>query len=117
SWDDKLLSFFDIPRTILPEIRPSTEVYGTATQALPGVRIAAALGDQQAALFGQTCFSRGDAKCTYGTGAFVLLNTGTEPVDSRHGLLTTVGYKVFDEPAVYALEGSIAVTGALVQWF
>ncbi|MGH3731065.1 MAG: glycerol kinase GlpK [Micromonosporaceae bacterium] len=117
TWDDKLLDFFDIPRAILPAIRPSTEVYGTATRGLPGVRIAAALGDQQAALFGQTCFTRGEAKCTYGTGSFVLLNTGTEPIDSRHGLLTTVGYKVFDQPAVYALEGSIAVTGALVQWF
>ncbi len=117
SWDDELLTFFGIPRAMLPEIRPSTETYGTARSVLPGVRIAAALGDQQAALFGQTCFAPGEAKCTYGTGGFLLLNTGNEPVRSAHGLLTTVGYKVGDEPAVYALEGSIAITGALVQWF
>jgi glycerol kinase len=116
-WDDELLSFFDVPRAMLPRIRPSTETYGPARCVLPGVRIAAALGDQQAALFGQTCFAPGEAKCTYGTGAFLLLNTGTEPVHSSHGLLTTVGYQIGDEPAVYALEGSIAITGALVQWF
>ncbi|WP_433337675.1 glycerol kinase GlpK [Spirillospora sp. CA-294931] len=116
-WDDDLLAFFGVPRAMLPAIVPSTAVYGTATRVLPGVRIAAALGDQQAALFGQTCFSPGEAKCTYGTGSFLLLNTGTEPVRSTHGLLTTVGYKIGDEPAVYALEGSIAVTGSLVQWF
>jgi glycerol kinase len=116
-WDDELLTFFDVPRAMLPRIRPSTETYGTARQVLPGVRIAAALGDQQAALFGQTCFAPGEAKCTYGTGAFLLLNTGNEPVRSAHGLLTTVGYQIGDEPAVYALEGSIAITGALVQWF
>ncbi len=116
-WHPRLLSFFGVPAAMLPQIRSSSEVYGTATAVLPGVRIAAALGDQQAALFGQTCFDPGDAKCTYGTGSFLLLNTGTEPVPSRHGLLTTVGYRIGDEPALYALEGSIAITGSLVQWF
>ncbi|MEV4319114.1 glycerol kinase GlpK [Actinocrispum sp. NPDC049592] len=117
SWDPELLEFFDVPRAMLPEIRSSTEVYGTTTQVVPGIRIAAALGDQQAALFGQTCFAPGEAKCTYGTGSFLLLNTGDTPVLSKHGMLTTVGFKIGDEPAVYALEGSIAVTGSLVQWF
>ncbi|HEV2634582.1 MAG TPA: glycerol kinase GlpK [Actinocrinis sp.] len=116
-WDPQLLDFFGVPAAMLPRIRSSAEVYGRATRALPGVRIAAALGDQQAALFGQTCFARGEAKCTYGTGSFLLLNTGETPVRSTHGLLTTVGYRIGDEPAVYALEGSIAVTGSLVQWF
>ncbi|MCM0673692.1 glycerol kinase GlpK [Micromonospora phytophila] len=117
AWHPDLLAFFGIPAAMLPEIRSSSEVYGTATAVLPGVRIAAALGDQQAALFGQTCFAPGDAKCTYGTGSFLLLNTGTEPVHSSHGLLTTVGYQIGGQPAVYALEGSIAITGSLVQWF
>lgn len=117
SWDDGLLDFFGVPKAMLPEIRSSTETYGTARRVFPGVRIGAALGDQQAALFGQTCFSPGETKCTYGTGAFLLMNTGTTPVKSDNGLLTTVGYKIGDEPAVYALEGSIAITGALVQWF
>ncbi|WP_340685578.1 glycerol kinase GlpK [Amycolatopsis coloradensis] len=117
SWDDELLEFFDVPRAMLPRIRPSTEVYGTTSRVVPGIRIAAALGDQQAALFGQTCFAPGEAKCTYGTGSFLLLNTGPTPVLSTHGMLTTVGFKIGDEPAVYALEGSIAVTGSLVQWF
>ncbi|MWA02292.1 glycerol kinase GlpK [Actinomadura sp. LD22] len=117
SWDDDLLAFFGVPRAMLPEIRSSTETYGTARKVFPGVRVGAALGDQQAALFGQTCFAPGETKCTYGTGAFLLMNTGTKPVRSEHGLLTTVGYKIGDEPAVYALEGSIAITGALVQWF
>ncbi|MCT9934378.1 glycerol kinase GlpK [Planotetraspora sp. A-T 1434] len=117
AWDDTLLDFFGVPRAMLPEIRPSAETYGVARRVVPGVRIAAALGDQQAALFGQTCFARGEAKCTYGTGSFLLLNTGTEPVRSTHGLLTTVGYQIGDQPAAYALEGSIAITGALVQWF
>ncbi|CAM3589180.1 glycerol kinase GlpK [Kibdelosporangium persicum] len=117
SWDNELLEFFDIPRAMLPEIRSSTEVYGTTTTVVPGIRIAAALGDQQAALFGQTCFAPGEAKCTYGTGSFLLLNTGQNLVLSKHGMLTTVGFKIGDEPAVYALEGSIAVTGSLVQWF
>ncbi|QKV72992.1 glycerol kinase GlpK [Amycolatopsis sp. Hca4] len=117
NWDDELLAFFDVPRAMLPEIRSSTEVYGTTSRVVPGIRIAAALGDQQAALFGQTCFAPGEAKCTYGTGSFLLLNTGPTPVLSTHGMLTTVGFKIGDEPAVYALEGSIAVTGSLVQWF
>jgi glycerol kinase len=117
TWDDDLLAFFGIPRAMLPEIRSSTETYGVARRVIPGVHIGAALGDQQAALFGQTCFSAGEAKCTYGTGGFLLMNTGNEPVRSTNGLLTTVGYKIAGEPAVYALEGSIAITGALVQWF
>ncbi|MEU9843135.1 glycerol kinase GlpK [Actinomadura sp. NPDC048032] len=117
SWDDGLLDFFGVPKAMLPEIRSSTETYGTARRVFPGVRVGAALGDQQAALFGQACFSPGETKCTYGTGAFLLMNTGTTPVRSDNGLLTTVGYKIGDEPAVYALEGSIAITGALVQWF
>jgi glycerol kinase len=117
AWDDWLLSFFDIPRRMLPEIRSSTETYGVTTRVVPGITIGAALGDQHAALFGQTCFTAGEAKCTYGTGSFLLLNTGHTPVISTHGLLTTVGYKIGQEKAVYALEGSIAVTGSLVQWF
>ncbi|WBO68769.1 glycerol kinase GlpK [Streptomyces camelliae] len=117
TWDDELLAFFGVPRSMLPEIRPSAETYGDAGSLLPGVPITAALGDQQAALFGQTCFSPGEAKCTYGTGSFLLLNTGSDIVRSRHGLLTTVAYKIGDRPPAYALEGSIAVTGALVQWF
>jgi glycerol kinase len=116
-WDDVLLDAIGVPRAMLPEIRPSMEVYGDAGGALAGVPVAAALGDQHAALFGQTCFEPGDAKCTYGTGSFLLMNTGDQPVRSGNGLLTTVGYKIGDEPATYALEGSIAVTGALVQWF
>ncbi|GAA1825715.1 glycerol kinase GlpK [Actinomadura chokoriensis] len=117
AWDDGLLDFFGVPKAMLPAIRSSTETYGTARRVFPGVLIGAALGDQQAALFGQTCFAPGETKCTYGTGAFLLMNTGTAPVKSDNGLLTTVGYKIGDEPAVYALEGSIAITGALVQWF
>ena len=116
-WDDTLLGAFDVPAAMLPEIRSSSEVLGTATEVLPGVRIGAALGDQQAALFGQTCFSPGEAKCTYGTGAFLLLHTGKEIVRSTHGMLTTVAYRIGDEPAAYAIEGSMAVTGSLVQWF
>ena len=116
-WDDELLSFFGIPRQMLPEIRSSTEPYGTTRRVVPGIRITAALGDQHAALFGQTCFAPGEAKCTYGTGSFLLMNTGSTPVHSTHGLLTTVGFKIGNEPAMYALEGSIAVTGSLVQWF
>jgi glycerol kinase len=102
---------------MLPDICSSSEVYGEATGVLKGVKVAGALGDQQAALFGQTCFEVGDGKCTYGTGGFLLLNTGEKPVKSKHGLLTTVGYKIGDQKAVYALEGSIAVAGSLVQWF
>ncbi|MFF9087640.1 glycerol kinase GlpK [Streptomyces sp. NPDC014991] len=116
-WDGELLDFFGVPRPMLPEIRSSAETYGEVRSVLPGVRITAALGDQQAALFGQTCFSPGEAKCTYGTGGFLLLNTGADLVRSRHGLLTTVAYRIGAQPPAYALEGSIAVTGALVQWF
>ncbi|WP_431874896.1 glycerol kinase GlpK [Amycolatopsis sacchari] len=116
-WDDDLLAFFGIPRAMLPEIQPSAREHGVTRRVVPGLRIAAALGDQQAALFGQTCFDAGEAKCTYGTGSFLLMNTGTEPVSSRHGLLTTVAFQLDAEPAHYALEGSIAVTGSLVQWF
>ena len=116
-WDDSLLAELGVPRAMLPEIRSSSEVYGTATTVLPGTPIAAALGDQQAALFGQTCFAPGEAKCTYGTGSFLLLNTGEHTVRSANGLLTTVAYQLGDEPAHYALEGSIAITGSLVQWF
>jgi len=115
-WDPELLDALGVPAAMLPEIRSSAEVYGTATGALAGVPVASALGDQQAALFGQTCFNPGEAKCTYGTGGFLLLNTGESPVVSRHGLLTTVGYRIGTRPATYALEGSIAVTGSLVQW-
>ncbi|MBB3096244.1 glycerol kinase [Actinoplanes campanulatus] len=115
-WDDELLRLFDIPRAMLPEIRSSAEVYGTAETVLPGVPIAAAIGDQQAALFGQTCFEPGEAKCTYGTGGFLLMNTGTKQVRSSHGLITTVGYRIGAEKPVFALEGSIAIAGSLVQW-
>jgi glycerol kinase len=116
-WDDELLDVLGVPRPMLPQIRPSAEVYGEARGQLAGVPVAAALGDQQAALFGQTCFSPGEAKCTYGTGSFLLLNTGERPVVSHSGLLTTVCCRVGEEPPTYALEGSIAVTGSLVQWF
>jgi glycerol kinase len=115
-WDDELLEAIGVPRAILPEIRSSSEVYGEARGVLAGVRVASALGDQQAALFGQACFEPGEGKCTYGTGAFLLVNTGREITPSRSGLLTTVAYRIGDEPAVYGLEGSIAVAGALVQW-
>jgi glycerol kinase len=115
-WDPSLLEAIGVPRAMLPEIRPSSEVYGRAGGALEGVAVASALGDQQAALFGQTCFSPGEAKCTYGTGGFLLVNTGEKPAASNNGLLTTVGYRIGAAPAVYALEGSIAVCGSLVQW-
>jgi glycerol kinase len=117
-WDDEILSAMGVPRAMLPEIRPSSEVYGEVRSAggFAGVPIAGDLGDQQAATFGQTCFSPGEAKNTYGTGNFLLLNTGTEAVQSKSGLITTVGYKIGDQDAVYCLEGSIAITGALVQW-
>jgi len=105
-----------VPRSMLPEIRASSEVYGEAKDGLAGIPVAGDLGDQQAALFGQTCFSVGEAKNTYGTGNFLLLNTGNEPVQSKSGLITGLGYKIGDQPAVYMLEGSIAITGALVQW-
>ena len=119
-WDEELLSLLGIPRAMLPEIRSSSEIYGSVREGscplLEGVPVAGDLGDQHAALFGQACFDPGEAKNTYGTGCFMLLNTGEKPVPSRAGLLTTLGYKIGDENAVYALEGSIAITGALVQW-
>ena len=115
-WDDRIVAAMDVPRRMLPKIRPSSEIHGEADGVLEGVLVAGALGDQQAALFGQTCFAPGEGKCTYGTGSFLLVNTGETPVQSKNGLLTTLGYKIGSEPPVYALEGSIAVTGALVQW-
>ncbi|MDQ4028589.1 MAG: glycerol kinase GlpK [Actinomycetota bacterium] len=115
-WDDEILKTLDVPRAMLPEVRASSEVYAEATGDLQGIPIAGDLGDQQAAVFGQTCYDVGDAKNTYGTGNFLLLNTGTEAVQSKSGLLTTLGYKIGDQPAVYCLEGAIAITGALVQW-
>ena len=115
-WDSEMLAVMGVPRSMLPAIRSSSEVYGHAVGDLAGVPVAGDLGDQQAALFGQTCFAPGEAKNTYGTGCFMLLNTGTAPVASKAGLLTTVGYRIGTEPAVYALEGSIAIAGALVQW-
>ncbi|MEX1262686.1 MAG: glycerol kinase GlpK [Actinomycetota bacterium] len=115
-WDDGLLDTIGVPRSMLPEIRSSSQVYGDAVGAAAGVPVAGDLGDQQAALFGQTCFDVGEAKNTYGTGSFLLLNTGTEAVQSKNGLITGVAYKIGDQPAAYMLEGSIAITGALVQW-
>jgi glycerol kinase len=115
-WDGALLEAIGVPRAMLPRISPSAGVFGTASGVLEGVPVAGALGDQQAALFGQTCFAPGEGKCTYGTGNFLLVNTGERAVPSVSGLLTTVGYRIGKSPAVYALEGSIAVTGALVQW-
>ena len=117
SWDEEIASIIGVPMSMLPEIHGSSEVYGEVKSgAFTGVKIAGDLGDQQAATFGQTCFSPGEAKNTYGTGNFMLLNTGTEAVQSKSGLLTTVGYKIGSNDAVYCLEGSIAITGALVQW-
>ena len=116
-WDEEILRDFDIPRAILPRIASSSEVYGhAALDAVQGVPIAGDLGDQQAALFGQACFKPGEAKNTYGTGCFMLMNTGEKRVPSTCGLLTTLAYKMGDKPAVFALEGSVAITGALVQW-
>jgi glycerol kinase len=115
-WDDQLLAAIGVPRSMLPEIRPSSAVYGDAVGTLAGIPVAGDLGDQQAATFGQAAYDVGDAKNTYGTGNFMLLNTGTEMVPSKSGLLTTVGWKLGDAPAVYCLEGAIAVTGSLVQW-
>ncbi|HEX7316177.1 MAG TPA: glycerol kinase GlpK [Pyrinomonadaceae bacterium] len=118
-WDDELLSLFDVPRAALPEVLPSSFVYGyTDPSAFFGARVPVAgiAGDQQAALFGQACYEPGAAKNTYGTGSFLLMNTGRAPVASRAGLLTTVAWQLHDEPAEYALEGSIFVTGAAVQW-
>ncbi|HVH86968.1 MAG TPA: glycerol kinase GlpK [Terriglobales bacterium] len=117
SWDEELLSIFGIPKQVLPTIRSSSEIYGTVChKTLEGVPLAAILGDQQAALVGQTCFTPGEAKNTYGTGCFLLLNTGKERVISKHGLLTTAAYQFGKEQPHYALEGSVAITGALVQW-
>ena len=115
-WDSSMLEVMGIPRSMLPEICSSAQIYGYATGVLEGLPIAGDLGDQQAALFGQACFDPGDAKNTYGTGCFMLLNTGETPIPSQYGLLTTPAYKIGDQPAVYALEGSIAIAGALVQW-
>jgi glycerol kinase len=111
-WDDALLAAFGIPRAVLPRIVPSSSVYGTTE----GVPIAGILGDQQAALMGQACFTQGEAKNTYGTGCFLLMNTGDTPVPSTSGLVTTVAWQLGEQKPCYALEGSIAVTGALVQW-
>ncbi|MEU9100104.1 glycerol kinase GlpK [Streptomyces sp. NPDC048361] len=116
-WDPAILAAMNVPQAVLPEIRSSAEVYGTAVGRLAGVPVASALGDQQAAVFGQACYDPGTAKNTYGTGSFLLLNTGAAPVPSKSGLITTVGYKIGDQAPAYCLEGSIAVTGALVQWF
>jgi glycerol kinase len=115
-WDRDILNLFDIPGVCLPEIRSSSEEMGTATGVLANVPLAGILGDQQAALFGQACLQPGQAKNTYGTGCFMLMNTGDKPYPSKCGLITTLGYKLGHEPPVYALEGSIAIAGALVQW-
>jgi len=115
-WDGAILDLFGIPRACLPEIMSSSEPLGSAREPLCGAPIAGILGDQQAALFGQACLKPGEAKNTYGTGCFLLMNTGETPYPSTHGLLTTLGYKLGNAPAVYALEGSIAIAGALVQW-
>jgi len=118
TWDADIAADMGIPLSMLPEIKSSSEVYGNGREGgmVPGVPIAGILGDQQAATFGQACFEVGMAKNTYGTGNFMLINTGTSPVPSKNGLLTTVCYKIGDQPTVYALEGSIAVSGSLVQW-
>jgi len=116
-WDEQMLAAFNIPRACLPKIVPSSAVYGEIkTPTLRGTRLSGLLGDQQAALVGQTCFAPGEAKNTYGTGSFMLMNTGTEPVQSKAGLLTTLAYQFGDDKPRYALEGAIAITGALVQW-
>jgi glycerol kinase len=115
-WDEEILDLMEIPRSMLPVIFPSSEIYGYAKGLLEGIPVCGDLGDQQAALFGQACFSEGEAKNTYGTGCFMLMNTGIDPIPSHSGLLTTLGYKIGNQPAVYCLEGSIAITGALVQW-
>ncbi|MCW2274376.1 glycerol kinase GlpK [Rhodoblastus acidophilus] len=115
-WDQDILNLFDIPRACLPKIRSSSEVFGDATGVLAGVPLAGILGDQHAALFGQACLHPGQAKNTYGTGCFMLMNTGAKPFPSTCGLITTLAYKLGAAAPVYALEGSIAITGALVQW-
>jgi glycerol kinase len=116
AWDEEILALFGIPRACLPSIVSSSEVYGEAVDLLAGVPIAGILGDQQAALVGQACFEAGEVKNTYGTGCFMLMNTGERPYPSKYGLLTTVGYRFGEGKPVYALEGSIAIAGALVQW-
>lgn len=116
-WDAELLAAFEIPRAVLPRVRPSSEVYGEAAiRGIAGVPITGILGDQQAALVGQACFRPGEVKNTYGTGCFLLMNTGQRMVPSNFGLLTTVAYKLGESPAQYALEGGVAIAGALVQW-
>jgi len=115
-WDAELLQALRIPRSMLPEIRSTVAVVGRTVAPVAGIPIGAIIGDQQASLFGQTAFEAGEAKCTFGTGSFLLRNTGTEIVRSRHGLITTVAHRIGDEPAVYALEGSVAVAGGLVKW-
>ncbi len=115
-WDEGMLTAFDIPRSVLPRIASSSEVYAEADGVLAGVKVAGILGDQQAALVGQACFRPGEVKNTYGTGCFMLMNTGAEICHSKAGLLTTVAYRVGDQPPCYALEGSVAIAGALVQW-
>ncbi|WP_111768035.1 glycerol kinase GlpK [Nakamurella deserti] len=115
-WDDALLEIFRVPRSMLPEIRSTVGVVGTTVDPVADIPIGALIGDQQASLFGQGAFDAGEAKCTFGTGGFLLLNTGTEITHSRHGLITTVAHRIDGEPAVYALEGSMAMTGGLVQW-
>nr|CCA24000.1 glycerol kinase 1 putative [Albugo laibachii Nc14] len=118
NWDDSILDFMNLPKRILPEIRSSSEIYFSAhpNTCLPNIPIAGVLGDQHAALFGQTCFGAGEAKNTYGTGCFFMMNTGSTKSPSTKGLLTTIAYKIGAQPPMYALEGSIAYTGALVQW-
>src|SRR5438552_15667230 len=116
-WDEKLLAAFEVLRGMLPEVRSSSEIYGEASlAAIAGVPVAGILGDQQAALVGQACFRAGEVKNTYGTGCFLLMNTGERMVPSSFGLLTTLAYKFGNAPAHYALEGSVAIAGALVQW-
>ena len=115
-WDGEILELLDIPSALLPKVRSSSEVFGYAAGALEGVAIAGLIGDQQSALLGQACLSPGEAKNTYGTGCFLLMNTGERPYPSTSGLLTTLAFKLGDAPAIYALEGSIAIAGALVQW-
>jgi glycerol kinase len=115
-WDEEILNVFGISHSILPRIASSSEIYGFTQTALRQVPISGDLGDQQAALFGQGCYKTGEAKNTYGTGCFLLMNTGTKPVISQNGLLTTVGYRLGNLPPVYCLEGSVAIAGALVQW-
>lgn len=115
-WESEILRILDVPRAMLPTVRSSSEIYAEAQGEWAGVPVAGVLGDQQAALFGQTAFEPGEAKNTYGTGCFLLLNTGTRPVESNRGLLTTLAYRLGQQPPVYALEGSVAIAGALVQW-